>query len=77
MIKNTYFTSDWHVGHKNCLKFDSRPFKDLDHMHRVLINNYNSTVTNNDVCYFLGDMGLGKGELLKKVIMFLFMSGMD
>ena len=55
--KNIYFTSDWHVGHDNVLKFDNRPFKDVDHMHRVLINNYNSTVKPDDVCYFLGDMG--------------------
>lgn len=66
--KGVFFTSDWHVAHANVLKFDKRPFKDLDHMHRVLINNYNSSVTKDDVCYFLGDVGMGKTEVVKKVI---------
>lgn len=35
-------------------------------MHRVLINNYNSTVPEDGVCYFLGDMGLGKADVLRK-----------
>lgn len=66
--KNLFATSDWHVGHANVLIFDQRPFKDLNHMHRVLVNNYNARVGNDDVCFFLGDMGMGKKEVLKKVI---------
>ena len=57
---NTFFTSDWHVGHSNSIIYDSRPFKDVEHMNRVLINNYNSAVKDIDVCYFLGDMGTNK-----------------
>lgn len=68
MNKNIYFTSDWHIGHDNVIKYSKRPFKDCDHMHRVLINNYNATVGINDICYFLGDVGLAKGELVEKVI---------
>ena len=65
--KGIYFTSDWHIGHTNVLIFDNRPFKDLDHMHEVLVNNYNSTVKDG-VCYFLGDIGLCKSETVKGVI---------
>jgi calcineurin-like phosphoesterase family protein len=36
-------------------------------MHEVLINNYNSTVKDG-ICYFLGDIGLGKSETVQKVI---------
>lgn len=53
----TFVTSDWHVGHAKAIGYDHRPFADLEDMHRVLINNYNATVGNNDVCYFLGDIG--------------------
>lgn len=67
-MKPIFFTSDWHVGHENSIKFDSRPFKDLSHMHRVLINNYNSCVPDNGLCYFLGDMGFGNKEVLKDVV---------
>src|SRR6266853_1570130 len=66
--KPIYFTSDWHIGHANCLKFDMRPFTDLDHMHRVLVNNYNSTVPKDGIGYFLGDMGLCASGLLKGII---------
>lgn len=66
--RGIYFTSDWHVGHANVLVYDQRPFRDLPHMHRVLINNYNATVRPEDLCFFLGDMGLGKGDLLQSVI---------
>jgi len=65
--KGIFFWSDLHIGHANVLKFDNRPFKDLDHMHEVLINNYNSTVKDG-VCYFLGDIGLGKSDIVQKVI---------
>jgi calcineurin-like phosphoesterase family protein len=63
-----YFSADWHVGHANCLKFDSRPFRDLDHMHSVLINNYTASVKANDICFFLGDIGWGKHNALASII---------
>ena len=70
-FKKTWFTSDWHVGHDNVLSFcsDSRGhFRNLEEMHESLINNYNSVVGENQVCYFLGDFafkgtGYGKGIL--------------
>lgn len=66
--KSIHFTSDWHIGHANSLKFDDRPFKDLDHMHRVLINNYNAQVPEDGLCYFLGDVGMTSSETLTKII---------
>ena len=63
-----YFTSDWHLYHAVSIDFDKRPFRDLDHMHEVLINNYNSTIGENDICYFLGDLGNGRPEDLGKII---------
>lgn len=68
MNKNTYFTSDWHIGHENVVKFSNRPFTDCEHMHKVLINNYNNTVRESDVCYFLGDIGFCQGDTIKNVI---------
>ena len=65
--KPVFFTSDWHLGHENCLKFDKRPFNNIDHMHEVLIKNYNSIVPDNGICYFLGDMG-NKTEDIRKVV---------
>jgi len=50
-----YFASDWHMCHKNILKYDKRPFSSLDEMHEIIISNYNNTVKENDNFYFLGD----------------------
>lgn len=66
--KPLYATSDWHIGHENVIKFDERPFRDLNHMHEVLVNNYNSTVTPDGLCYFLGDMGFGNRDIMHKII---------
>jgi len=66
--KNIFFTSDWHLFHKNVIKLSERPFKDIEHMHKVLINNYNSCVPEEGIGYFLGDMGFHANGVLKKVI---------
>lgn len=66
--KNIFFTSDWHIGHENVLVYSNRPFKDINHMHRVLVNKYNACVGEDDICYFLGDVGLAKKEVTKKII---------
>lgn len=66
--KPIYFTSDWHIGHANSIKFDERPFRDVYHMHEVLINNYNSTVPEHGVCYFLGDVGFTNTDTVSKVM---------
>lgn len=65
--KNIFFTSDWHIGDTKAMVFDERPFRDLDHMHHVLVKNYNSCVKENDICYFLGDMVSNK-ESAKDVL---------
>lgn len=65
--KPTFFTSDWHLGHENCLRFDNRPFKDIKEMHEVLIKRYNATVPESGICYFLGDIG-NKTEDIKNVL---------
>src|SRR6266481_765108 len=66
--KSIFFSSDWHLGHENVLKYDQRPFKDLNHMHEVLVNNYNSIVSDDDICYFLGDIGFFGKEVVRKII---------
>lgn len=66
--KPIFFTSDWHIGHANSIEFDNRPFRDLEHMHKVLVNNYNAIVPENGICYFLGDIGMTNMETLKDII---------
>lgn len=68
MKPKIYFTSDWHIGHENVLRYDQRPFDDLDEMHKTLVNNFNQYVPKHGITYFLGDMGLCSHGLLKSIV---------
>lgn len=54
-MKKYFFTSDYHFGHNNIIRYDDRPFKDVHHMAETIIENHNSVVSNEDEYYFLGD----------------------
>ena len=60
---NLFFISDLHLGHQNVLRYDNRPFDDLQTMHQELIQRWNSVVGDEDVVYFLGDLFFGKIDL--------------
>ena len=64
-----YFTADTHYYHKNIIGLTCRPFKDINAMHKTLIDNYNEIVTDNDICYFVGDFVFSTNvEQLKDMI---------
>lgn len=67
-IRPIFFTADWHIGHQNSLKFDNAPFKTIEEKHRFLVKNYNAIVPENGICYFLGDMGICKSDLIKNIL---------
>ena len=61
--QNIYFASDYHIGHQNVIRFDGRPFKDLQEMHLTLIENWNSVVQDEDIVFYLGDFAFkDRGE---------------
>lgn len=51
----TYVSSDRHIGHKNILKYDNRPFKNIDEHDDAIINIINATVKEWDRLIFLWD----------------------
>lgn len=50
-----FFTSDLHFSHDNIIVFCNRPFKNSKEMKETLIENWNNTVSNNDIVFNLGD----------------------
>lgn len=54
--QNIHFTSDYHLGHQNVIKFDGRPFTGLQEMHKTLIDKWNSVVNEDDIVFYLGDL---------------------
>lgn len=50
-----FFTSDYHLGHANIIKYCNRPFSDVKDMDEHIISAHNEKVSRNDTVYFLGD----------------------
>lgn len=51
-----YFISDLHLGHKNVLKFDNRPFQTIQEHDSTIARNWCDKVSNEDTVYLLGDI---------------------
>jgi calcineurin-like phosphoesterase family protein len=58
--QNVWFTSDCHFCHANVIKYDNRPFTDVDEMNEKLILNWNSVVGEKDVVFYLGDLSFDR-----------------
>jgi len=52
---NKFYTSDWHLGHGNIIKYSKRPFKDATRMIDVYIKQANQMVKPEDMVYMVGD----------------------
>lgn len=50
-----YYISDMHLGHKNVIKFDGRPFENIEEMNEILIERWNAKVKDEDDVWILGD----------------------
>lgn len=68
MNKKIYFISDTHFNHKNIIKYCNRPFKDVEEMNKVLIENWNNTVTDFNTIFHLGDVALTNEGEMKEII---------
>lgn len=53
--RKIWFASDYHFGHRGIIDYTKRPFKSLEEMDLILIQNWNDCVSLLDEVYFLGD----------------------
>ena len=65
---SVFFTSDTHFGHKNIIKYSSRPFRDFAHMDWTIVNNWNSVIGETDVVFHLGDVAMGDSERWDEIL---------
>jgi calcineurin-like phosphoesterase family protein len=59
---STYFSSDWHLGHGNIIKYDNRPFKNTDEMDHVILGNVTAQLEKGDNLYYLGDFAFTRSQ---------------
>gem|GEM_PF-1823314 len=62
IMADTWFTSDFHLGHFNIIRYCNRPFADTREMDEVIVDRLNASVKPNDTLCFLGDFCLGKHD---------------
>lgn len=53
-----YFSGDWHLGHANIIRFDGRPFANVDEMNETIMKNVMTTLQKGDNLYYVGDFAL-------------------
>lgn len=63
-----FLYSDPHFGHSNIIEYESRPFESVEHMDEVLMNNWNETVTEEDMVYVLGDVSFYSSSRTELII---------
>ena len=63
-----YFTADEHFYHSKIIKYCKRPFRNIEHMHEILIDNFNRLVSKNDTTVHAGDFSYGTIEQTKNII---------
>ena len=55
MVMMTYFIADTHFGDESIIRYENRPFKDASEMDVFIMNQWNNTVSPEDVVFVLGD----------------------
>ena len=54
---SVFFIADIHFDDENILRYEKRPFNDVNSMNSIIISNWNSVVKESDMVYILGDIG--------------------
>lgn len=68
MKQKVYIIADTHFSHENVIKFENRPFLNAEEMDRVMIDNWNKKVNENDLVFHLGDVIVGKTSVANRIL---------
>jgi calcineurin-like phosphoesterase family protein len=60
-----WFTSDFHLSHKNIITYCDRPFANVEEMDKVILENLSNKVKDEDRLFYLGDLTF-KSEVAEK-----------
>jgi calcineurin-like phosphoesterase family protein len=63
-----WFTADLHFGHKNILKFTSRPYSSVEDMDEDFIRQWQDTVAPGDMVFVLGDFSFHRPEVTNSIL---------
>ena len=58
-MPSVWFTTDFHLGHKNIIRYCNRLLDTVEEMNRTIVERLNTLVKTNDILYFLGDFCIG------------------
>lgn len=64
---NIFLTSDLHFGHNKEFIYKVRGFNSIEEMNEIIIEKWNSVVSNDDDVYILGDLMLGELDNIKYI----------
>ena len=67
-MSNIFVCADLHFSHKNIIKYENRPFENIEDMNRQLVRNWNSVVKKDDTVYVLGDVSFTGSKATKEII---------
>jgi len=59
LAQDPFLISDFHLSHKNIIKYSNRPFKSIEEMNNTLIKNWNEVIKKDDLVIYVGDLFLG------------------
>jgi calcineurin-like phosphoesterase family protein len=63
----TFITSDLHFFHTNVIKYENRPFANVEEMNEGLLKNINDTVPKRDHLLILGDFAFSGGKKIQEM----------
>ncbi len=66
-MSQVFLISDMHFGHANIIKYENRPFTNVDEMDTTLISNWNKAVGKGDKVFILGDVSFYNKEKTKSI----------